>query len=313
LSGIFSATTGKFILHPIDTIKAKLQVLPGATSRLKSSNSVIIDLWKKIIKNEGVKGLYKGFPISVLGSAPAGMIYFTSYEFAKKNALQYETFQRNAFLVYLFSGMFAELISCILFVPVDVIKERRQVQSTLNTFKYSGDFDAIRQILKTEGVRGLYRAYGATVMSFGPFSALYFLVYENLKGFVVKNDPATYMKKVNRDEGMGEKELQIGVLSSMLCSMGAGACASLLTNPLDIAKLRLQVQRAGKTPDEFRNFYYKNMFDAMYKIARDEGALSLFNGTFARILYHVPNVAISMAVIEFSKPRVQKYFDNKLE
>ncbi len=32
----------------------------------------------------------------------------------------------------------------------------------------------------------------------------------------------------------------------MLCSMMAGACASIITNPLDMAKLRLQVQRAGK-------------------------------------------------------------------
>jgi hypothetical protein len=46
---------------------------------------------------------------------------------------------------------------------------------------YKNDLDAIRQILKTEGAWGLYRAYGATVMSFGPFSALYFLFYEKLK------------------------------------------------------------------------------------------------------------------------------------
>jgi hypothetical protein len=34
-------------------------------------------------------------------------------------------------------------------------------------------------------------------MSFGPFSAFYFLFYENLKGIFVKNDPETYLKKVN--------------------------------------------------------------------------------------------------------------------
>ena len=42
----------------------------------------------------------------------------------------------------------------------------------------------MKQIVKVEGVRGLYRAYGATVMSFGPFSALYFLFYEKLKELV---------------------------------------------------------------------------------------------------------------------------------
>ena len=55
----------------------------------------------------------------------------------------------------------------------------------MNSYKYLGDVDAFRQILKTEGLRGLYRAYGATVGSFGPFSALYFMFYEHIKGFFV--------------------------------------------------------------------------------------------------------------------------------
>ena len=92
--------------------------------------------------------------------------------------------------------MFAETIACMIFVPIDVIKERRQVQSDLKTFSYSSDIDAIRQISKIEGIRGLYKAYGATVLSFGPFSALYFMFYEHIKGFFVQNDVARYLKKV---------------------------------------------------------------------------------------------------------------------
>ena len=40
------------------------------------------------------------------------------------------------------------------------------------------------------------------------------------------------------------------------------------------------------------------MIDAVYKIGRDEGIKSLFKGSVARIFYHVPNVAISMGVLE---------------
>ena len=44
--------------------------------------------------------------------------------------------------------------------------------------------------MRNEGIIGLYRvysiilfkAYGATIGSFGPFSAMYFLFYEKLKG-----------------------------------------------------------------------------------------------------------------------------------
>ena len=63
----------------------------------------------------------------------------------------------------------------------------------MNSYKYLGDVDAFRQILKTEGLRGLYRAYGATVGSFGPFSALYLMFYEQIKGLFVKNDAQAYL------------------------------------------------------------------------------------------------------------------------
>ena len=78
-------------------------------------------------------------------------------------------------------------------MPVDVIKERRQVQANMKAYEYRGDVDAFRQIMKTEGLHGLYRAYGATVASFGPFSAFYFMFYEHFKGMFISNDPASYL------------------------------------------------------------------------------------------------------------------------
>jgi Mitochondrial carrier protein len=51
------------------------------------------------------------------------------------------------------------------------------------------------------------------------------------------------------------------------------------------------------------------MLDGVYKIARDEGALALFSGSFARILFHVPNVAITMSLVEVIKPRVSNFIN----
>ena len=74
------------------------------------------------------------------------------------------------------------------------------MQSNLKTFEYKSDLDALSQILRVEGIKGIYRAYGATVFSFGPFSALYFMFYEQLKGYFVANDPQTYLRKVSRQD-----------------------------------------------------------------------------------------------------------------
>ena len=100
---------------------------------------------------------------------------YSSYELAKR----YHPFAESSpFVAHFSAGLIAECFSCILWVPIDVIKERLQVQSSLpqtasSALRYRGNLSAIQTIARTEGIRGLYKGYGATVASFGPFSALY--------------------------------------------------------------------------------------------------------------------------------------------
>ena len=76
---------------------------------------------------EGVRGLYRGLSVALVGTLPAASLYFGGYELFKKYSLGYEFLQKRPFLSYLAGGMFAEFIACLVFVPIDVIKERRQV------------------------------------------------------------------------------------------------------------------------------------------------------------------------------------------
>lgn len=88
----------------------------------------------------------------------------------------------------------------------------------------------------------MYRAYGATVMSFGPFSALYFLFYEQLKTRASNLTAADYSRKMKMSDDKGRQAAHNQDLTfsqAMVCSMQAGILSSLLTNPLDLAKLRL--------------------------------------------------------------------------
>lgn len=65
---------------------------------------------------------------------PAAGLYFGSYEFFKGKTLEYKWLQERPFVAHFAGGMFAEAVACALFVPIDVIKERRQVQADLKTF-----------------------------------------------------------------------------------------------------------------------------------------------------------------------------------
>jgi hypothetical protein len=85
-------------MHPIDTIKAKLQVVSmpkgvhGGSGEINAPHflkgySVIKQITEFTTKSEGIRGLYKGFGIHVFGSMPAGALYYGGYEFFKSQTL----------------------------------------------------------------------------------------------------------------------------------------------------------------------------------------------------------------------------------
>lgn len=83
--------------------------------------------------------------------------------------------------------MIAEALCCIWFVPIDVVKERLQVQkaplfhASFDRNVYNNSVDAVKKIVKYEGIGGIYKGYFVTLLSFGPFSACYFLFYEMVR------------------------------------------------------------------------------------------------------------------------------------
>lgn len=142
--------------------------------------------------------------------------------------------------------------------------------------------------MSTEGIRGIYRGYGATIASFGPFSALYFMLYEQCKGAVMRH----------RGTSEGD-QLPFGWQLATACLAGGGA--SLLTNPLDLTKLRLQVQRASGGAGDAVPFQYRNMWHGLQLIVAEEGWRALLRGAGARIAYHAPATAITMTLFERCK------------
>jgi len=75
-----------------------------------------------------------------------------------------------------------------------------------------------------------------------------------------------------------EPTLQVKLMSAGL----AGCCADLITFPLDLAKVRLQIQgenvKTQKEPTVIKKLKYRGMFNALTTIAREEGPRALYNG-----------------------------------
>lgn len=176
LGSAAAGIVGRIATHPLDTAKARLQSLSGASYRGP------VDVLVQTFRSEGIRGLYRGFPTVIAGGTPGTIIYLCGYDifkdqlsaaFPKRNATATKSQDNEeSFVVHFAAGILAETVACIIYVPVDVIKERLQIQHRKDAVQYKGGWDALVKICKTEGVMGIYKGYGATLASFGPFSAL---------------------------------------------------------------------------------------------------------------------------------------------
>lgn len=279
--------------HPLDTAKARLQSLNGSAYRGP------FDVLHQTFRTEGIGGLYRGFSSVIVGGTPGTIVYLCSYDWFKEkiSAATREpaiSIGEESFLVHLSSGILAETVACLIYVPVDVVKERLQIQHKSDSFQYKGGWDALIKISQNEGLRGIYKGYGATVVSFGPFSALYFVFYEKFK---------VWSKHYLQQSSVDEEDIILATLPFpwiLMSSASAGALASFLTSPLDMAKLRLQVQRGAQQQSSasVHTTNHRGMLDALSYAYQSGGIRGLFRGAGARVLHFVPAITITMTTYE---------------
>jgi hypothetical protein len=91
------------ICHPIDTLKAKLQVS-------SSSNITIRSIVQTTMQTEGIAGFYRGVGAVLIGGVPGVCVYITTYEKCKQSLQSSEFFQNYPFYSYMISGIAAEAL-----------------------------------------------------------------------------------------------------------------------------------------------------------------------------------------------------------
>ncbi|XP_044003562.1 mitochondrial carnitine/acylcarnitine carrier protein-like [Aphidius gifuensis] len=122
IAGGFGGICTTLIGHPFDTIKVRMQVVPGLYI-----NS--FDATWKIITHEGRTGLYKGMSAQLIGIVPIFALSILSYESGKKLLTKIDEDEQNLKPKKLFlAGMFSGLTTTIFSVPGERIKCLLQMQ-----------------------------------------------------------------------------------------------------------------------------------------------------------------------------------------
>jgi len=139
---------------------------------------------RKIMREEGgVRGLYRGLVTTAVGVAPYVGINFAAYEFLRGVITPPG---KNSVVRKLSCGALAGTVSQTLTYPFDVLRRKMQVTGMKGgAVKYSGALDALRSILRVEGVAGLYRGLWPNLLKVAPSIATSFFTYELVKEFLV--------------------------------------------------------------------------------------------------------------------------------
>ncbi|KZS93297.1 mitochondrial inner membrane protein [Sistotremastrum niveocremeum HHB9708] len=271
IAGAFGAT----IVYPIDLVKTRMQnQRSSVVGQLLYKNS--LDCVKKVFRNEGFTGFYRGIGPQLIGVAPEKAIKLTVNDLIRGRAMDPET-GRIKLPWELFAGGMAGACQVTFTNPLEIVKIRLQVQGEAAKAEGAVPRGAIH-IVRSLGLLGLYKGASACLLRDIPFSAIYFPAYSHLKKDVFH-------------EGFHGKRLSFG--ETLASAAIAGMPAAYLTTPADVVKTRLQVEaRTGQT-------VYKGLSDAFVKIYREEGFRALFKGGPARVLRSSPQFGFTLVAYEY--------------
>ncbi|KAL6993505.1 Folate transporter 1, chloroplastic, variant 2 [Sarracenia purpurea var. burkii] len=161
----------------------QLSVSDGRTSNLPSYKNTPHALWT-IARIEGFRGLYAGFFPAVLGSTISWGLYFFFYSRAKQRYSKGREELTPG--LHLASAAEAGALVCFCTNPLWLVKTRLQLQTPLHQNRpYSGLYDAVRTILKEEGLSALYKGLVPGLFLQVTHGAIQFTAYEELRKAVV--------------------------------------------------------------------------------------------------------------------------------
>ncbi|XP_067837613.1 solute carrier family 25 member 44-like, partial [Heptranchias perlo] len=225
-------------VYPFTLIRTRLQVQKG-----KSLYGGTFDAFVKILRTEGVAGFYRGFLVNTF-TLISGQCYVTTYELTRKYVAQYNN--RNV-VKSVIAGGAASLVAQTITVPIDIVSQHLMVQGqgqSMGRFKLQSRVvvgtgkhqlvigqtkEVVVQIFQLDGLRGFYRGYAASLMTYIPNSALWWPFYH------------LYAEQLSCVTPSVCPHLLVQAVAGPL----AAATASTLTNPMDVIRARVQVTAQG--------------------------------------------------------------------
>jgi len=269
-------------VYPLDTVKTRIQS-PDWTRQ----NTALIQAAGS--RNKALfRGVYQGVGSVIIATLPSSATFFLTYNFLVKRLsdalIPTEKSTKHQLLqsgIHSASSAIAEIASCAILTPAEVIKQNAQVVSASSGATASTSLVALRKLLQQPG--SLFRGYTALVSRNLPFTATQFPMYEEIR------------RRIYNHRAIENPTLmQVGVVTAISAG-SAGSISAALTTPLDVVKTRMMLLKNDGRPNS------AGMIETGRLIIREEGTRGIWRGGLLRAVWTALGMGLYLGTFECSK------------
>jgi solute carrier family 25 (adenine nucleotide translocator) protein 4/5/6/31 len=279
LGGV-SAAISKTAVAPIERVKLLLQT-QDASSQIKGDMKYkgIMDVFVRVPKEEGFGAFWRGNLANVIRYFPTQALNFAFKDTYKKIFCPYDPKKEfgKFFIGNLASGGAAGATSLMFVYPLDFARTRlaADVGKGPSDRQFNGLVDCLGKIYKSDGLNGLYRGFGISVLGIIVYRAFYFGGYDTAKRSILKPDTHVVYK--------------------FCVAQVVTGISGLLSYPLDTVRRRLMMQ-SGRT-----DVLYSGTLDCIRKIYSKEGPKAFFKGALSNIIRGAGGSLVLVLYDEFQR------------
>ncbi|XP_062970895.1 mitochondrial glutamate carrier 2 [Cynocephalus volans] len=289
INGGVAGLVGVTCVFPIDLAKTRLQNQHG-----KDMYRGIMDCLMKTARAEGFLGMYRGAAVNLTLVTPEKAIKLAANDFFRQLLME-DVMQQNLKMEML-AGCGAGMCQVVVTCPMEMLKIQLQdagrlavrhqglasatpssrsfTTGSVSAHKHPSATLIARELLRTQGLAGLYMGLGATLLRDAPFSIIYFPLFANLNHL-----------------GLNELTGKASFAHSFASGCAAGSIAAVTVTPLDVLKTRIQTLKKGLGED-----VYSGIGDCARKLWTQEGPSAFMKGAGCRALVIAPLFGIAQGV-----------------
>lgn len=188
VSGSYAGLVNTVVVTPVELIKIRMQIQSNDPALGKGKGYTTT--WgcvKSIVKEDGVKGLFRGGVITIYREIPGYAAQFASFEGTKYFFYSYFELDELTKAHVFVAGMVGGFNCWFWSYPQDVIKTRIQSGAKVRRGWDGGTGEMTRMIWRTEGFFGFWKGFSACFIRATIPNGFGFLVNEEVTNFLTNN------------------------------------------------------------------------------------------------------------------------------